>query len=258
MLKATFPIFVALAGFVALPAEASPGKEASVTLDTVLAKHFDAQGGLARLKAIKSISYTGTDQFDGKSSTMTATRMRPNMFRYENSDGTTTKVKAFDGTAGWWSEDGNVQAVAADKLEGMKAKAAFDDVLLDPAGRGAKVELAGKEEVSGAPAYVVRIKHASGNEEHRYIDARSGLEVKRTVAWSYEGKSGTKTVTFRDYRPVNGVMTAFVHEFEKDGKRGTFTINKLEIDGGVSIASFQMPRATPKTAASKALPASTK
>jgi hypothetical protein len=231
--------------------------EASPSLETIVSKHLDAQGGLARLKAVRSISVTSTSSFDGKTTHTASTRARPNMFRYEMSDGTETKVKAFDGKVGWFSKDGSVEMVAADKLEGMKKGATFDDAMVDPAAHGARLALDGIEKVGGGEAFVVSLSFPNGDVQKRYIDTRSYLEVKRVATWNYEGKPASKTVHFSDFKTVDGVTVAMKSTFEKDGKTGTYQITRIELDGPVRTALFAPPAKAGVKAAST-IPASTK
>jgi len=229
--------------------------QASPPLETIVAKHLEAQGGTARLKAIKSVTISSTDTYDGKTTTAVNTRMRPNLFRYEANDGTATMVKAFDGKVGWHSKDGAVEMIPADKVAMMKAKG-FDDPLVDPAAANVKVELEGQEKLDGATAHVLKLTMPNGDVQRRYIDAQSYREVKRVATWTYEGKTGTKTVAFSDFKTIDGVTMAMKSSYEKDGKWGTYTVTKVELDAPVKTALFSPPaKATDKAAA---LPASTK
>jgi hypothetical protein len=241
-------LFVALALFMA-PAFAHKKVAEAPSVDTVVAKHLDAQGGVARLKGIQSVSFTATDTYDGKATQVAGTRARPNLFRYEHTEAGVTHVKAFDGTAGWFTKDGKVEMMAQDKLEGMKSKAAFDDVLLDATARGAKVELDGSESVNGSPAYILKITLSNGDVSRRFIDAKSWLEVKRVSQWTYNGQKAEKTMTFKDFKTVNGITMAMTSEYEKDGKRGTYVTTKIEYNSPIQASLFAAPKG--------ALPAST-
>jgi hypothetical protein len=180
--------------------------------------------------------------------------VRPNLFRYELSDGSATMVKAFDGKVGWHSKDGAVEMMAADKVAMMKSKG-FDDPLIDPAASGARVELEGHERLDGAPVFVLKLTLGNGDVQRRYIDAQSYREVKRVATWTYDGKPVTKTVVFSDFKTVDGVTMAMKHSYERDGKWGTYTVNKVELDAPVKTALFSPPA---RSDTSAALPASTK
>ena len=181
--------------------------------------------------------------------------LRKNVGGHEANDGTATMVKAFDGKVGWHSKDGAVEMIPADKVAMMKAKG-FDDALVDPAAANVKVELEGQEKLDGATAHVLKLTMPNGDVQRRYIDAQSYREVKRVATWTYEGKTGTKTVAFSDFKTIDGVTMAMKSSYEKDGKWGTWTATKVELDAPVKTAMFSPPaKATDKAAA---LPASTK
>lgn len=249
----TAVIFVALAAQAAQlgAASASPGVE------NVIARHLAAQGGVERLKALKSVTTTATESFDGKTTTYASTRARPNLMRTEITEGDTVAVKAFDGKVGWFAKGGALEMIPEEKLAGMRAKAEFDDPLLDPAARGVKVELIGDEKVDGSNAFVLKLTFSNGDTQKRYIDTKSYLEVRRVATWTYEGKTMEKSLAFHDFKTVNGITTAMSATVEKDGKRGTWTVNKIEYDAPVRMALFSPP-AMPKAGRAEALPASTK
>jgi hypothetical protein len=250
MLRKTI-VIVALA-LAAAPVMAGKKVAEAPTVDAIVAKHLEAQGGAAKLRALSSVSFTATDSFDGKTTQIAGTRARPNQFRYEVTEGQKVSVKAFDGTAGWHSTDGKVEMMAADKMAGMKTKAAFDDVLLDAGSRGAKLELEGSDSVNGAPAYVLKITMANGDTQRRFIDAKSFLEVKRVAEWTYNGEKASKTTLFKDFKTVAGIVSPMTSEYERDGKRGTYVTTKVEYDVPVRAAMFAAPAAK-----AGALPAAT-
>jgi hypothetical protein len=235
--------------FVALALAAAPAAaDKALSVDAVVARHLEAQGGAARLKALSSVSYTATDTFDGKTTQIVGTRARPNLFRFEHG----TEVKAFDGNAGWYTKDGKVEMMTEEKVAKMRGKSTFDDVLVNPAAHGAKIELAGTKEVNGAPAHVLLVTMDNGDTQKRFIDAKSFLEVQRVSEWTYEGKRSSKVVTYKDHKQVAGITTAMSAEYEKDGKRGTYTMTRVQYDGPVAASLFAPPAAAAVPAATKA------
>lgn len=227
--------------FIAAPVLASPP-----TLETVLQRHFDAQGGLARLKAINSVVTVSTDSFDGKTSTYANQKLRPNLWRTEVTEpGGVVTVKGFDGQNGWVMKDGSVELATAEKSAMMKAKSSIDDPLVDPAARGYKVELAGTETVDGVPTYVISMKGES-DSQRRYIDAKTFLEVKRVTSFTYEGKPAEKTARFSNWKTVNGVTVAGTVEYTRDGKKGSYTLTKIELDAPLRATAFAAPAAPQK------------
>jgi outer membrane lipoprotein-sorting protein len=207
------------------------------SLEGILDKHFDAQGGLARLRAVKSVAYTGTNDYDGKTSKTSALRARPNLLKNEYVSAEGVKVKAFDGKKGWMAKDGKAELIATPLLAALAEHAEFDDALVDHAKRGIKVKLLGKE----GNAYVLEVTMRSGDVQKRYLDDRSFLETKRVATYVDEGKTHTKTIVFSDFRKTAGIVTAHVRETESSGKRGRFVVDELRWDAKVETAAFAAP-----------------
>ncbi len=236
-------------------AEAKTKKAAQPTLEQILTQHFDAQGGLDALKGAKSVRFTAVERYDGKESRMTGTRARPNYMLYEI-DGPDGHIqKGYDGKQGWYSKGGKAELIAADKAAGMKAKAEFDDALIDYQARGHKVTLVGRVDLDGAKAWQLDIALANGDSETRYLDAGSMLEVKRVMKFTYDGKPTEKAITFSDYRKVDGIMTNHGVAWEKDGKQGTLTFESIQWNADVKLSVFSAPAGAKLPAAEPAKPA---
>ena len=207
------------------------------SLESVLDKHFEAQGGLARLRAVKSVTYTGTNTYDGKTSKTTALRARPNLLKNEYVSAEGVKVKAFDGTKGWMAKDGKAELIATPLLAALEEHAEFDDALVDHAKRGIKVKLAGKE----GNAYVLEVTLRSGDVQKRFIDGKSFLETKRVLTFVDDGKTITKTVQFSDFKKTAGIVTAHVRETAANGKTGKFVVDQIRWDAKIEMAAFKAP-----------------
>jgi hypothetical protein len=223
------------------PKAAAPAAE--LTADQVVARHFDAIGGLAKIKAMKSLAVKGEYTEDGKTNAWAMVRARPNKFRKEGSHDGKAFVKLFDGAQGYMSEAGAPLApVPADKAAKMVQWSEFDDPMVDAAIRGHKLELGAAEDVKGARAHHVQLTLASGDVEHRYYDAASFLEVQRRVTYKdKDGAEKTKTIHPSDWREVNGVKFSFASDGEVDGKKTRSIIKELVVDGPIDPQTFAAP-----------------
>lgn len=215
---------------------------ASESVETIVSKHLDAQGGAQKLKSLTTLVAKSKSYENGKLLTATTmTRARPNKFRYDTEKDGKAWSKGFDGAAGWYVENGEVKDLEPAKVAMMKQKADFDDVLIDYRQKGAKVELVGVADLNGSPAYKLKVTRSSGDVEQRYLDRRSMLEVKRTMTYVHEGKSTEKTITFSDYRNVDGVMLNHAVEWEADGKKGKTVYEEIKLGAPVSADLFKKP-----------------
>jgi hypothetical protein len=206
----------------------------------VVAKHLKALGGEEKLKAARTFQLTAVSYEGDKTSKMTVRRSRPNLMRYDMQKGDTQFVKAFDGTNGWYIEGSAApKPVEKDKLAKMADKAAFDDMLVDYEKKGVKVELAGVEEVKGAPAYKLVLTRG-GEVEARFLDKQTFLEVKRVITFAHEGKTKTKAVYFSDYRSVDGIMVSHLSEWESEGAKGKTVVESATYGAPIDAAVFRM------------------
>lgn len=246
MIRWMFALALALAGVACDGGETTPAPaSAQLTADQVVAHHLAALGGEARLKAVKTVVIRGEFQEGGAVDRWTAYRARPNKLRKEGTHEGKAFVKLFDGERGYLSEAGApFAALPADKAEKMRAYAEFDDPLIDHAARGHKVALIGTEEVDGRKAHHLELTLASGDVEHRWIDATTFLDAQR--AYTFKDKDGNhkkKVVRFSDWRDVGGLKFNFASDGEVDGKAFKTTMQTIEVDVDIAPDTFTAPAA---------------
>src|SRR5215470_12598976 len=84
----------------ALQAAAAP-----LTLDEIVARYIEARGGLANLRALKSLRLVGKTRFGGEGfaleSDFASLAARPGRYRAERTLQGLTAVRAWDGKQGW-------------------------------------------------------------------------------------------------------------------------------------------------------------
>lgn len=223
------------------PGEAKPAAaQSALTADQVVANHFDAIGGLAKIKAMKSLAVKGEYTEDGKTNKWTMVRARPNQFRKEGTHDGKPFTKLFDGKAGYLAEgDAALAPMPADKAAKMAQYAEFDDPLVDASTRGHKLTLGAAEDVKGVKAHHVELTLANGDVEHRFYDPGSFLEIQRRISFKdKDGAPKTKTVFPSDWREVNGVKFSFASDGEMDGKKTRVQIQEIVVDGPIDPSTF--------------------
>lgn len=226
------------------PGEAKPSAgQPALTADQVVAHHFEAIGGLAKIKAMKSLAVKGEYTEDGKTDTWTMVRARPNKFRKEGVHAGKAFTKLFDGKTAYLAEgDAALAPMPADKAAKMAQYAEFDDPLIDAQTRGHKLALGAAEDVKGVKAHHVELTLASGDVEHRFYDPTSFLELQRRITFKdKDGAEKTRTVFPSDWREVNGVKFSFASDGEMDGKKTRVQIKELVVDGPIDPATFTAP-----------------
>src|SRR5687767_15488412 len=103
---------------------------ADLTVDEILAKNWEAKGGVEKLKALKSVRFSGKMSLGGgMEAPFTMTKKRPEMMRVDFTVQGMTGSQAFDGTTGWmimpFLGKKDAEAMSGDMLKGVKEQADF-------------------------------------------------------------------------------------------------------------------------------------
>lgn len=224
---------------------------AELTVDEILAKNTEARGGLEKLQKVKSMRFNGKLSMGGMEAAFSMSKKRPEMVKMEFTLQGMTGMQAFDGTTGWmvmpFMGKKDPEAMSGDMLKEFKDQADFDGPFVDYAKKGNKVELLGKADVEGTPAYKVKLTTKEGNETTVYIDAETFLETKMEAKRKMQGQEIESETTLGNYQEVEGLLIPFSIEMKPKGAPAgqTITIEKAEINVDLDDASFKMPAAKP-------------
>jgi outer membrane lipoprotein-sorting protein len=221
---------------------------AAPTVDELVAKHIAAQGGAEKVKAVKSVKITATGQVQGLELPMTIYMKRPNMMRSETSVQGRMIVQAFDGTDSWsvnplTGAEEPTKAGEAETLEARdRGEAMLDGYLMDYKARGMSVEMVGKEDVEGSPAYKLKITTKGGGTVYEYLDAATYLEVRSTLKITQMGQTMEVDSYPSNYKPEGGVMVPHSIEQRIAGNQiMKMAIDKYEANVPIDDAVFRFP-----------------
>jgi hypothetical protein len=198
------------------------------TVDDIINKSIEARGGLQKVKAIKSLKMTGklTVAGPGIELPITIQQKRPNAFRMD---------ATFQGIS-------EPDKLAGEELKDAQEQADIDGSLVDYKAKGHTVELAGKEDLEGTPAYKLKVTLKNGDVRYVYIDAAKYLELKVTAKRKTPGGEQEIDIYPGNYKPVNGVLFPFSIEQKVAGQTQIqIAVDKIEIDAPVDDAVFKMP-----------------
>jgi hypothetical protein len=231
------------------------------TLDQIVQKNLDALGGASALKAIQSVSMEARMEMQGgmMEAPMKMTLKRPNLVRNEIQLQGQAIVMAYDGAKAWMINPmmGSVEPkeMPANMASQVTQNTDVESVVGALAGfrnAGHKLELAGKDEVSGKPVYKVKVTRASGESQLYFLDATTWLPLK-TVGTITQGGQSMEVETYAsDFRKVGGLLLAHSTEQKVNGSTVVkMTITKYVINGSVDDAIFKMPAAAPAAPAAE-------
>jgi hypothetical protein len=233
-------------------AYASLGNEDTpLTLDDVIARNTEATGGRAAIEAVKTIAVDLHIVDPGFEVDGTYLATRPNQMRIDvKANGKAVYVEAFDGKRAWqWKGEGTTIAE-----ESPTATAALRRGIEFPgklyglhelAGRGHKLELAGREKMEGIDYYAIKATLDDGFKATFYIDPNTWLIARRRDVrpLHVDIDPAPTTIEHRssDFRKVNGVTYAF-HSEEIDLQTGkvleTTTVKEIRINPPIDNSIF--------------------
>jgi outer membrane lipoprotein-sorting protein len=219
---------------------------AELTLDEILAKHAAARGGLDRLHAVQSVRLTGTMSMHGADMPLTITKKRPEKMRLDFIAQGMTATHGYDGANGWqvmpFMGKKDAEPLAGEMLAQIREEADFDGALIDSAKKGYKIELLGKSDIEGTPAYKLHVTK-DAMDRTVYLDADSFLEIRADGKRTMQGQETETETTIGNYQDVDGVLFAYSLEIKRKGQAGGQRINitKVELNPAVADELFTIP-----------------
>jgi hypothetical protein len=216
------------------------------TADELIARHVEARGGLARLKAIETIRIERTVAATFNDIEVVICKKRPNLYRSEQKPegGRSQTVRGFSDVA-WETANGKtIVRAGAGPVEQREVDADFDGFLVDYRDKGHTVALEGRVRVGSAEAWKLKVTLKSGAVRNVYLDAETLLDRRHetTIEIAPDRRVAT-TITFGDWREIGGVKFPFAIDEERDAPGQTFVTYTKKIDVNVPLedAIFRMP-----------------
>jgi outer membrane lipoprotein-sorting protein len=228
-----------------------PVGAAAQSVDQVIAKHFEALGGIEKLKEARSYRMTGRLALgQGMEATFVRTQLRPNMSRMDFTVQGVTGVQAYDGTTAWmhmpFMGQSAPEAMPPDLAKVTMEESEFDGPLIDYAAKGNTVELVGKESVEGTETFKLKLTRKSGEVSYYYFDAEYYLPLKTETRRTIQGREMALSTTFGDYKAVEGIMIPHSIQISGQGPAPQqLIIERVEVNIQLDVAQFKMPAASP-------------
>lgn len=220
------------------------------TADELIEKNIQARGGLEKMKAVQSLRMTGKIVVGpGIEAPFVRETARPNRIRLEFTIQGMTAVQTFDGTNAWalmpFLGKKEPEAMTADELKDVEDQADVDGPLVDYKAKGHAVELIGKEDIEGTPAFKLKVTKKNGDIDYTYLDADSFLEIKGQSKRMVRGQEVEVETSLGDYKEVDGVLYAYSIQQKPKGAQGAgnlaITIDKIETNPTLEADRFAKP-----------------
>jgi outer membrane lipoprotein-sorting protein len=229
------------------------------TVDQVLAKYYEAKGGLAKMKTVTSMRITAKMSGGPMDFPIVIEAKRPASVRVDVSIQGNQIIQAFDGKSGWsinpfqQSAKKDAEPMTPDEIREIEVQADMDGPLVDWQAKGHKVELQGHEAVEGSDTFKLKLTLKSGDIRTIFLDADSYLEVKQATKRKIRDTEIEAETTLGDYKDEGGLMIAHAMESGAKGmpQKQKVVIEKVEFNVPIADSRFAMPAKQPAPAAPK-------
>lgn len=182
----------------------------AITLDEIIKNNIEARGGLQKLKALKSLSITGTMSMQGMEIPFNTFFSAPTKFRMEMTIQGMKIIQAYDGLTAWSlnpMRGGTAEKAAESELKQMKSQAdMIEGEFIDFAAKGNTLELIGPEDVDGATAYKVKVTDKENETHFVFVDAATWLLVRRDRSMNMMGQSVDVEMLYSNFKEISGVQ----------------------------------------------------
>jgi hypothetical protein len=218
-------------------------------VDALVAKNIEAKGGIAALRAVKSLRFTGKMLVnEGQIEfAYTQTKKQPGAVRTEATLQGMTMVQAYDGSQGWkispFGGRKDPEKMSADGAKSLIEDAEIDGPLVDWEAKGSTVEYLGPEDVDGTLAHKLRVVRKNGDVSYVYLDPDHFLEIRILTQRTEQGAQVEVETDLGDYEKVAGVFFPFSIEAGPKGAtdKQKIILEKGEANVSVDNAEFKFP-----------------
>jgi hypothetical protein len=184
-------------------------------VEAIIARHIEARGGEAALRAIHSLVFDeGTYREGDYSSNGDAVMMlmRPYYKLVGHPERRPDFMEGYDGAAWeWYSQPGITMRTVGAASGAIRHFADVEGPFLDYAAKGSRVELIGEARIANRPTHQVRLTMMDDYATDFFIDRRSFMVVasRHTAEVHAFGEAVSSETRFGDFRRVAGVLFPF-------------------------------------------------
>jgi outer membrane lipoprotein-sorting protein len=222
------------------------------TVDKIVSKYVAARGGLTKIRSVQSLRQKGhVTAGPNKEGIVTRELKRPAHTRFEFKVQGVTAVFVSDGKHGWkvdpFQGNAEIQPLSDQVVAEAAEQGDFEGPLVDWKAKGHRVELAGKEDLAGRPAYKLKVTLQSGGVRYDYIDAASMNLVRTDSTRQVRGRAVQIQTTFGDFKKTDGLLFPRFVEVAAAGRPDKMRIDveSVEVNPPLSDARFAMPAMPP-------------
>ena len=200
-----------------------------VTSEEVIEQYLEAMGGRETLEAVEALRMKAEAEVQGVVIEMENIMTQDSQMRSEQVTPMGTMLQVYDGEKGYMVTPQGKQEISGPQLDMMREQALLFAPLYYQ-NEGYKTQVTGTEEVSGSPAYVLKVTYPSGNQQTDYYDQETGLLVKQ--------ESAQGSIFFQDYTAQDGIQYPQKMVAETPMGNLEFNVTEYEVDPEVEAGAF--------------------
>lgn len=187
------------------------------TVDEIVNKHVEARGGKANFDKLQSVVMEGSMNTQGTDVNLKFTRVAGKLSR-QDINVPAANMSGYDITTdkdGWtfmpfMGQTSPVEKTGDALKEAQKQLAVIsDDALIGYQDKGTKIELQGKEDVSGTDCFKLKMTSISGDSSTIYVDPATYQITRISTVKKFNGMDIPATVDLSDYKDVGGIKFPF-------------------------------------------------
>ena len=231
-------------GFFLLSLITSPGY--SQTVEKILEKMIEAQGGRKALEAVKDTTLSGSMEMVqmSTSGSLTMYMKEPDKMRMDIELMGMMMTQAYDGKTAWGidPETGNAKEMPEKAAAEAKRQALGYTVFLNPKKFGITYTFKGKEKINEKQYLVLEQTFADGHKATIYVDAKTYLVYKTKSTNLNQVEAEVESESFEsDYKKVEGVMVAHSIVIFQDGQEFLrLTVSEVSFNSDLEDSLFKM------------------
>jgi len=202
-------------------------------INEVMNSYIKAIGGKTKLEAVNSYMLIAEAEVQGMKLNLEQKKTSKNQFMQDvKVGGNSMSKQVLNDGSGYVVMQGQRKDMDESELKKVREESApFPE--LDYLNGG--VVLLGMEDVDGKKAYKVKVSE----EKTLFYDAETGLKVQEVTQAEMMGQQVTSTMTFGNYKEVQGIMFPFAIGQTVGPQSFEFIVSEIKINEGVTDADFE-------------------
>ena len=222
------------------------GQSFSQSVDEILEKMIEAQGGRGKLASIKDATITGEFEMPamGMSGTMSRYQKEPNLLRMDIEVMGMLITQAYDGEIAWIinPQTGATEEMPEEQAAYFKRDTYGFGALLAPEKLGISYAYKGKEKIEDKEYHVLEQSFSDGSTITMYLDPKTYLiYIVKAMSLDQMMMETEEETIMSDYKEVDGIMTAFqMTIYHGNEEFLVVTVSEVKYNSGLEESLFKM------------------